>query len=279
MEDARTASARESDAIRVSGRTRLIHAPLVSWIPALLFLLILAMWEIGARSGALSPLLFPAPTAVSARFVDWTVSGAMWANVSVTLTRWMAGFVLGAVPALILGLAMGWSLRLRQVVDPIVAAIYPIPKIAILPLIMVALGIGESSKLFVIALATFFPMLINAMAGARQISPIHFEVAENYGAHGLSIFTRVLFPGSLPSILAGTRQGLNTALVITIGVELLSANAGLGATIWLAWETLRTKDLYVALVVIITLGVGINFFLERLARRLVPWQVERDAKS
>jgi NitT/TauT family transport system permease protein len=171
---------------------------------------------------------------------------------------------------------MGWSRSLRAALDPLVAAVHPLPKIAVLPLIMIIFGIGESSKIVVIAVGTFFPMLINSMAGVRQISPIHFEVAENYGASPFKVLTRVIIPGSLPLVLAGARLALNIALLLTIAVELVSAREGLGEMIWFAWQTLRTEELYASLVVIGALGVTFNLLLQALSQRLVPWHLERE---
>ena len=127
----------------------------------------------------------------------------------------------------------------------------------------------------VVAVGVFFPMLINTMAGVRQISLIHFEVAQNYGASLFKVFTRVVVPGSLPLVLTGARLALNIALLLTIAVEMVAAQEGLGEMIWFAWETLRTEELYASLIVIAALGISFNFLLQRLRARLVPWQVER----
>jgi NitT/TauT family transport system permease protein len=170
---------------------------------------------------------------------------------------------------------MGWSRRLRIVIDPFIAAAHPIPKVAVLPLILILFGIGETSKVIVIGVAAFFPMLINTMVGVRQISPIHFEVAANYGASRWKVFTRVVLPGSLPLVLTGMRLALNLALLVTIVVELLLGEKGLGAMLWFARETLRTEELYAGLFVISVLGISINLFLQRLSAHLAPWQVER----
>jgi NitT/TauT family transport system permease protein len=175
------------------------------------------------------------------------------------------------VPALFLGLLMGFSAKVRAAVDPLVAAAHSIPKIAVLPILMILLGIGEAPKIAVVAAAAFFPILINTMAGVRQISPIHFEVAHSYGASAPRIFWRVLVPGSLPQILSGTRLALNGALLITIALEIVAARNGLGAAIWLAWQTLRVEELFAALAVASFLGVTFNATLVRLERRLVPW--------
>jgi len=181
------------------------------------------------------------------------------------------GFLLGGAPALFLGLLMGFSPRVRTFADPLVAAVHAIPKIAILPLFMMVLGIGETSKVAVVAAAAFFPLLISTMAGVRQISPIHLEVAHSYGASTPRVFWRVLVPGSLPLVFAGLRLAFHSSLLITVAIELVAAREGLGATIWLAWQTMRIEELYASLAVISLIGVGFNEMLVTLERRLVPW--------
>jgi NitT/TauT family transport system permease protein len=248
--------------------------PLERWLPPIILLTGLLAWEVGARAGIISTLFFPAPTIIARSLMEMIASGELLVDLRSTVSRLCLGLGIGGGLGLLLGLLMGWSRRLRVVVDPFVAAVHPIPKITILPLIMIVLGIGESSKIALVAIATFFPMLINTMAGVKQIRPIHFEVADNYGASQRHIFTHVVLPGSLPLILTGARLALNTALVLTIAVELLTAQEGLGATIWLAWETLRTEELYAVLLVVALLGIGFNWGLQRSTRRLVPWGVE-----
>lgn len=247
------------------------------WLPAIMVACILVVWEWSVRSTRLSPLFFPAPSTIVMTIVGLLLSGELVTHTRATLVRVALGFAIGGLPGLVLGLAMGWSRSLRAALDPLVAAAHPLPKIAVLPLIMIIFGIGESSKIVVVAAGTFFPMLINSMAGVRQISPIHFEVAENYGASPFKVLTRVILPGSLPWVLTGGRLALNIALLLTIAVELVSAREGLGEMIWFAWQTLRTEELYASLAVIGALGVGFNLILQLLARRLVPWHLEREA--
>jgi ABC-type nitrate/sulfonate/bicarbonate transport system permease component len=276
LEDARRGSAQEPVDTRLKKGLRLAWPRLEWWLPAAVVAVALAVWEWQVRTGGLSALFFPAPSTIALTLVRVLASGKLATHLSATLSRLFLGFALGGLPGLILGLAMGWSRRLRVVVDPFIAAAHPVPKIAVLPLIMIIFGIGESSKVVVVAVAVFFPMLINTMAGVRQISPIHFEVAQNYGASLFKVFTRVVVPGSLPMMLTGTRLALNIALLLTIAVELVAAREGLGEMIWFAWETLRTEELYAALIVIAALGISFNLFLQRLTARLVPWQVERE---
>lgn len=247
-----------------------------SWLPALIVATALIAWEWSVRSGRLSPLFFPAPSVVVMTIARLLRSGELVTHTRATLLRVVCGLVLGGVPGLLVGLAMGWWRWLREALDPLVAAVHPLPKIAVLPLIMIIFGIGESSKIVAVAVGTFFPLLINSMAGVRQISPIHFEVAENYGASPSKVMTRIVIPGSLPLVLVGARLALSIALLFTIAVELVSAREELAKIIWLAWQTLRTEELYASLAVIGALGVGFNLLLQSLARRLVPWHAERE---
>jgi NitT/TauT family transport system permease protein len=247
------------------------------WLPAAIVVVALAVWEWRVHTGGLSALFFPAPSTIALTLVGMLGSGELVTHLGATLSRLLVGFVVGSLPGLTLGLAMGWSRRLRVLIDPFIAAAHPVPKIAVLPLIMIIFGIGEASKIVTVAVAVFFPILINTMAGVRQIAPLYFEVAQNYGANLLKVFTRVVVPGSLPLVLTGARLALNVALLVTIAVELVAAQEGLGEMIWFAWETLRTEELYASLIVIAVLGIGLNYFLQRLTVHLVPWQVERES--
>jgi ABC-type nitrate/sulfonate/bicarbonate transport system permease component len=276
LENARRGSAQEPVDTRLKKGRRLAWPRLERWLPAAVVAVALAIWEWQVRIGGLSALFFPAPSTIARTLAQLVTSGELATHLSATLSRLFLGFALGGLPGLILGLVMGWSRRLRAIIDPLVAAAHPVPKIAVLPLIMIIFGIGESSKIVSVAVAVFFPVLINTMAGVRQISPIYFEVARNYGASLFRVLTRVVVPGSLPLVLTGTRLGINTALVLTIAVELVAAQEGLGEMIWFAWQTLRTEELYATLIVIAALGISFNLILQHLAARLLPWQAEQE---
>jgi ABC-type nitrate/sulfonate/bicarbonate transport system permease component len=244
---------------------------LESWLPALIIGLGLVLWEWFSRTGRLSALFFPAPSTIVESLIQMILNGKMAIHLRATAERLAIGFAIGGSAGLLLGLAMGWSSRLRQIIDPLIAAIHPIPKIAIFPLIMIIFGIGEASKIVAIAIASFFPMLINCMSGVRQLNPVYFEVTQNYRANRWKTFSRVVVPGSLPLILTGARLAINMAMVISIAVELLAAKEGLGVIIWFSWQTLRIEELYASLVVIALLGISINLFLQYLSKRLTPW--------
>jgi len=242
---------------------------------AVLAILILLAWEAAARAGWISTLFFPPPSEVLATAYTLAVHGDLVQHTAVTLNRLLLGLVFGGVPGLLLGLLMGWSPRLRGALDPLISAVHPLPKIALLPLILIIFGIGEASKVVIAALGAFFPMVINTTAGVAAIPPVYFEVAENYGAGRREVFRRVVLPASLPLSLTGFRLAFNLALLLTIAAEIISARTGLGSLIWLAWETMRTTHLYASLLVIVLLGVGSTWLLQRIRHRLVPWHVER----
>jgi NitT/TauT family transport system permease protein len=242
------------------------------WSAATTLIVCAALWEIASRRALISPVFFPPPSVIVTTIIRLFVLGDLFRDTGATLGRVAIGLVLGGVPGFLVGLVMGWSRRVRTILDPLIAAVQPLPKIALFPLVLILFGLGESSKIVIVALGAFFPMVINTMAGVRAISSTYFDVAECYGAGRLMTFTDIVVPGSLPMAFAGLRLAFNLALLITITVELLSARQGLGAVIWMARETLRIEELYAALVVIACIGIACNALLRCLSGRLIPWQ-------
>lgn len=245
-----------------------------AWAALIIVIAFLLWWEFVSRTERVIVLFFPAPTTIAATLVEMTRSGELAKDFFPTLNRALSGFIIGGGIGLLLGLLMGWSNRLRTAIDPIFAAIHPIPKISLLPIFLLIFGFGETSRIVMVSISAFFPMLISSMAGVLQINPTYFEVAKNYGANRWNIFRRVVVPASLPLVLTGARLSLTMALTITIVLEVRFGNVGLGTVIWLAWETLRTKNLYAVVVVLAALGMSFNFSILWLKTYLVPWHAE-----
>jgi NitT/TauT family transport system permease protein len=145
-------------------------------------------WEVVARAGMVSKLFFPAPSVIARTLFGMLQGGRLAQDVAGTVGRLLTGFLFGGSAGLLVGMWMGWSPTTRRILDPFVAAAHPVPKISTLPLIMLIFGIGVVSKTLIVAVAAFFPMLINTMAGVSQIQPVYFEVAENYGASARQIY-------------------------------------------------------------------------------------------
>jgi ABC-type nitrate/sulfonate/bicarbonate transport system permease component len=259
----------------VKPRARSVPPLPASAISAAVAIGAVTLWELMSRAGVISPLLAPAPSAVVRAVFAGVVTGEMVPHLLFTLYRVVCGILIGGSAGVVVGLLMGTSRRLRDIADPFISAIYPIPKIAILPMVMAVLGIGDASRIAVISVTVFFPLMISTMNGVKQISRTHLDVARNYGASGTRLFRRVVLPASLPMILSGLRIGVNLALLITIAVEMVGATRGLGALIWMSWEVLRIEVVYASLVVIMLLGITFNITVSALSDALAPWSVER----
>jgi len=259
-------------------------------------LLLLLLWEMAVALKWLDARFFPAPSHVAIalwnliakgellgpfwllpkkiRTGDWAAAlkvmqeGHLW----VSLFRIFTGFLLGAVPGILLGVVMGMNRTIRVALDPVVSAIYVLPKIAILPLVMLIFGIGEMSKVVIVGIASFFLVLINTTVGVRDIEPIFFEAGKNYGANRLQMLYHVILPGALPIIFAGLRLSLGTALIVIIAAEFVAAKYGLGYLIWFSWQTLLTENMFAGLVVVMILGVLFTSGLQTIERWLMPWQ-------
>jgi NitT/TauT family transport system permease protein len=199
--------------------------------------------------------------------------------VGISLWRIFWGFLLGALPGVVVGLFMGMSRTLRAILDPIVSAVYALPKIAILPLVMLIFGIGEMSKIILVAVATFALVLINVMAGVPGIDPILVEAAKSFGAARPQLFWHVILPGALPIIFTGLRLGLGVSLVVIIAAEFVAAKSGIGYLIWFSWSTLVTEEMFVGLMVISALGMAFTEGLKRLERLIIPWEREMPPKQ
>jgi NitT/TauT family transport system permease protein len=234
----------------------------------------IGLWELASRNGWINAVVFPAPTRILADFEHlWRQD--FLRNVGLTLTRFLGGVVVGGIPGILVGLCIGWWPRLRRIADPFIAAIHPVPKIVLFPLFIVIFGINEWAKIMSVSLTVFFPALINSAAGAREISPLYFEVVRSYGGGKAALFRHVVLPGSLPMILSGIRIAANLGLLVTIAIEFTVTSHGIGSIIWLALQTMRTEDLYAGVVTISLIGITINVIIQWLLRRLTPWQTVR----
>ena len=242
---------------------------LAFWLP----IFILVVWEVLAARHVLDTLFFPAPTTLLATFGRVIGNGELPKHVHATFTRMATGFLIGSTLGVGLGLLLGAWKKVRQSLEPLISALYSTPKLALFPMLMLFLGVGDASRVTLIALGTLIFTAIHAQDAVRNLNPAYVEMAVNYGARGRALFRNVYLPACLPQIFTGLRLALGRALVITVSVELLGSNEGLGSMIWLSWQTFATERLYVAVMVTGTLGALLHAALLRVERRLVPWKV------
>ncbi len=243
------------------------------WLTLISPLVLLALWELLARVGALDPRFFSMPSEIFARLVVLLQDGTLLTNTAITLRRVAVGFVLATVPAILLGVVMGVSGVARAIFTPLVAAIYPIPKIALVPMVVLLLGIGEPAKYAVVAISVFFLVALNTVAGVRNVDQRYFDIARNNGASKWDLVWTVALPGALPSILTGVNLGLGFALTVIVGTELLLPQGGLGAMIWAAYQVYDIPTIFAALIVVALLGFAANWLMGEVEQQLVPWRV------
>jgi ABC-type nitrate/sulfonate/bicarbonate transport system permease component len=234
--------------------------------PVALFVL----WEIAARAHWIDARFFPAPSSIAGTMGTMLADGSLLANTLITLQRLAIGIVVGGVPALLIGLAMGLYRPVYALVDPLISATYPIPKSAILPLILLVFGLGEPSKVVMVAIGMFYPVVINTAAGVRQIDRMYFDVGRNFGARGWAVFRTIAFPGALPVIMTGVKLGAGLGLILIAIAEMVGAQSGLGFLIWNSWQIMQVNGMYVGLVTIAIIGFVLTVLLNELERLLIP---------
>lgn len=234
-------------------------------------LLLLLLWEAISRLGWIDARFFPPPSGIAHQMIDDFRSGELLDHIGATLSRVAVGYVMGGVPALLLGMTMGLFKRPRQILSPIFHTLYTVPKIAILPLILFIFGIGEMSKYVVIAIGAFFLILFNTLTGVLQIPSIYFDVAKNAGASRLQVYRTVALPAALPSIFTGLKLAAGTSYVLIAASEFVGAKTGVGYYIWSSWQLFSVPKMFVGIVVISAMGYLTITAIEGLQRVLIPY--------
>jgi NitT/TauT family transport system permease protein len=224
------------------------------------------VWEILVRINVLDSRFFPAPTTILGAIWEMINSGVLFSDVRISLYRILGGFLLGTIPGVIIGLTMG--------LFPIVAATYPIPKLALMPLIMILLGLTEFEKMVIIALGTFFLVLMNTLAGVVNLDKIYMDVAKNYGASKKDYYLTVALPGALPMIFTGLELGMGMALLLIVAAEMNGASEGIGYRIWESYSIFNIPEMFVSFIVMSLLGYIFTIALDELERVIIPWKHE-----
>ena len=249
---------------------------------------VLIIWELSARAGLFSEVVMPAPTAVAVRwweylmpaqpfepgtgsYFGWLFSGELIHDAYSSLYRVVVGFLIGAALALPLGLVMGANNRIYDLCNPLLQILRPIPPIAYIPLAILWFGLGNPPSFFLIAIGAFFPVLMNTIAGVRQVDGIYLRAALNLGVGQWTMFTRVILPAATPYILAGVRIGIGTAFIVVIVSEMIAVNDGLGFRILEAREFMWSDKIIAGMLTIGLLGLAIDTGVSRLNNYLLRW--------
>lgn len=242
------------------------------WAPWLALAAILAGWQAASASGALPALLMPSPAAVLASLGELLRSGALAQHLGASLTRIALGWSIGATAGLAVGLAMGLFSLARAVGMPVVAALFPIPKIALLPLLILWFGIGEPSKIATIAFGVFFPTVVATWSAVDAVPRNLIRMAQSFGVPPVAILAKVVLPGALPGIIAGCRISTAIALILVVAAEMIAAEWGLGAFVLMAGNLMRTDQLVAGVAVLSLIGLLVAAVLTGVERWLLRWR-------
>ncbi|MGA8319786.1 MAG: ABC transporter permease [Xanthobacteraceae bacterium] len=235
---------------------------------------LIALWQILLMAGIGDRRFVPAPSDIAWRYWDMVVSGELETNTLVTLWRVLAGFVLGSIPGIVVGLFMAMFRPVRIFFDPLIASLFPIPKIALMPLLLLVFGFGDASKIALVVIAVFFPVVVNTYVGAANIERIYWDVAKNYGASQSVIFRRIVFFGALPMIFAGLRIALAVSFIVLVAAEFVATKTGIGYLIWNSWELMQVDVMFVGIVTVGVLGLIATVILQEVERKVIPWKTE-----
>ncbi|HLI11740.1 MAG TPA: ABC transporter permease [Alphaproteobacteria bacterium] len=233
---------------------------------------LLLLWEAASRFGLVSDIFLPSPVQVCAAIYELWADGTLWVHISASLVRILGGWALGTAAGLVIGLAMGIFSIARSAGMPIVSALFPIPKIALLPLLILWFGIGEPSKIATIALGVFFPTVITGFSAVDAVPRNLIRMAQSFDLPWRAIVLKVILPGALPGILAGFRITASIALILVVAAEMIATQYGIGAFLLQAGNLMRVDQLLAGVAMLSLLGLLIGLILSRLERWLLRWR-------
>jgi sulfonate transport system permease protein len=256
-----------------SRSTRVRSRGLNYLLPLVLPLLLLVFWELLSRKGLVRPTILPAPSTIWETGRDLLVSGELLRHLAVSLWRVTKGFALGAGFGLAGGLVIGLNPKAERAVSLITGLLRPIPIIAWVPVLILWMGIDEASKMTVIAIGSFWPVLLNVVHGIRNTDRKILEVATVFQKSRGTLLVQVILPAALPSIFTGMRIGIGIAWMSVVGAELIAASSGVGYLIMYARELSQADVMLVGVVSIGVTGLAIDYLIRKLERRLLRWNV------
>jgi ABC-type nitrate/sulfonate/bicarbonate transport system permease component len=242
------------------------------FVGPLVFAVIFAIWEFGSQTGLISKIALPAPSEAFSAFLHLVRTGMLWVHLSASLQRLLIGWVFGTALGVTVGLAIGLFSMARAGISPLVSSLFPIPKIALLPLFIIWFGIGEGSKVATILFGTFFPIVIATYAGVDGVDRSLIRIGQSFGMTWLSIVRKIILPGALPAILSGLRISASIGIILLVAAEMIGAEHGIGAYILLAGSLMATDQLIAGVGMLSVLGLTISWAIGRAEKYLLRWR-------
>jgi NitT/TauT family transport system permease protein len=235
----------------------------------------LGVWQWMWSAGAISPLFFTGPAAIVQRFAEEWTDGRLKADMAYSGTNFAIGVGLAIVTGVACGVLIGWYRRLAMLLEPFLTAFYSTPRVALVPLILIWFGIGMWSKVFIVFINAFFPVLLNTIGGVKAIDADLLRAARSFRASDWQIFTTIVIPGSVPFILTGVRQAVALGLIGVVVGEMFGGSEGIGYMVNYGGQTFQTDAVFLGVVIIAFAGIVLTWFAERLERHFSRWRPER----
>jgi NitT/TauT family transport system permease protein len=270
--DFKTKVASRKDSRSVSTGLKLFMARhekrIISLTAVLVFLL---GWELIARLELVKPILISSPTRIVSS-ASWLLANGFTADIAISLLEFTLGYAMAVVIAVPLGLAMGWYPRLNAVFDPFAQALNATPRVALVPVMIIWLGIGLASKVAVVFLGAFFPILLGAVSGVRSTDELLLKCGRSFGATDRQVFRTIILPSSVPWLITGMRVGVGRAVVGVVVAELIAATAGIGHMMAVAGSTFQTDKVFVGILLLAGFGYLTSSVLQRVENRFQAWK-------
>ena len=242
------------------------------WLAVVFFTVVIGLWQLASSRGWVNSLFLPGPARIFDALKDVAASGELTRHVLASLGRIGAGWAIGATAGVLFGGLIGLFSYWRSIGVPFIAAMFPIPKIALLPLFILWLGIGEASKVAIIALGVFYPIAIGAYAGVDNVARTLIRMGQSFNMPFTHIVWKIVVPGALPSILSSVRISSSIALILMVSAEMIGADTGLGTFLLTAGNLMQTDKLMAGIVVVACIGLCISAVLTLAERKLLSWR-------
>jgi NitT/TauT family transport system permease protein len=246
-------------------------------LPTLSVIGFVVAWELFVRLRGIPPIYLPAPSSVAVALAQMIADGSLVYHLGATLLRILAGFAVAAGTGIFVGLLMGMSRLVQRVADPWIAALYPLPKISLIPLLIIWLGTREAYKIVISAISAFFPIVMSTYAGVREVDRGVLKAAEDLGANRRQIQIKVVIPAAIPTIFSGLQLGMGVTIILIVAAEMIggSSRSGMGYLLITAGQVMETEKVFAALVVLALMGAAIMKGQQWLDGKLAPWAVQR----
>lgn len=241
-------------------------------IGSIIPILLITVWELLSRVGVFPSYQLPAPTTILTTIYEMGLDGSLWSHIGVTSYRVFAGFLIGTGIAVFLGSIIGFYQKAEKLFDPLIQAFRSIPSLAWVPLFILWMGIGEPSKITMIAVGVFFPVYLNIVSGIHGVDRKLIEVGKMYGLSTFQLIRRIILPASLPSFLVGLRSGLGLGWMFVVAAELMGASQGLGFLLTFGQNMSQPDVILASIILFAVIGKLTDWLLKLLEQRSLQWQ-------